>query len=413
MIPSHRVNRVPRLRQFLGLFLLLSGLYCVRSASAQDTANKPQEIERHSALARQALDDKRPEAAIREYQAILELDPKNADARGNLGVIAFVQGNCSVASEHFRLALKLQPSLWKVQAMLGVCEKYAGHAKEARSLLEGSFPHLKERRLQIRAGMALAELDYQQGRLEDALGVLRVLEEADPANVDVLYVLYRIHSDLADQARDKLGLVAPDSARMHQILAQHLINEGDAKRAVEQYREALRLDPHLPGGHFELGEAILQDRSTGDELARQEAQKEFEAALQANPQDHRSECRLAAVYYLQKDLPAALAHYSHAAEIEPADPEAQLGLAQVFVTLDQPENAMQHLRTAIQLDPLNATAHYRLSRVYLRLGRDEEASKETATYKRLQEAQEHLRTTYSDVYMAPRKQQPLDPDSPQ
>jgi tetratricopeptide (TPR) repeat protein len=404
---------VQRLHQFTGLLLLLSGLYCVCNASAQDTPNKSQEIERHSALARKALDEKRPDLAIGEYQAILKLDPGNADARGNLGVIAFVQGNCSVASEHFRLALKLQPSLWKVQAMLGVCEKYAGHAKEARSLLEGSFPHLKERRLQIRAGMALAELDYQQGRLEDALGVLRVLEEADPANVDVLYVMYRIHSDLADQARDKLGLVAPDSARMHQILAQHLINEGDAKRAVEQYREALRLDPHLPGGHFELGEAILDDKSFGAELARQEAKKEFEAALQLNPQDQKSQCRLGAIYYLQNDLPAALEHYSRAAEINAVDPEALIGLAQVLVALDQPEKALQHLRSAIQLDPLNAIAHYRLSRVYQRLGQEVEASQETATYKRLQKAQEHLRSTYFGVYMAPPKQEGLNPDSPE
>jgi len=123
--------------------------------------------------------------------------------------------------------------------------------------------------------------------------------------------------------------------------------------------------------------------------------------------------KVAAIYYLQKDLPAALAHYSRAAEIEPADTEAQIGLAQVFVTMDQPENALQHLRTAIQLDPLNAIAHYRLSRFYRLLGRDEEASEETETYKKLREAQEHLRTTYSDVYMAPRKQQPLDRDSPQ
>jgi tetratricopeptide (TPR) repeat protein len=407
------VTLVLSLRQFVTLLTLLSGIFPARISSAQGTADKLREIEQHEALARQALDQKHPDVAIAEYQAILKLDPKNAEARGNLGVIAFLQGNCTVAGDHFEQALKLQPSLWKAQAMLGICEKYRGHPKQAKLLLEESFPHLKEPRLQIRAGLALVELDYQQGQLEEALPVLGALQEADPANVDVLYVLYRIHTDLADQARDKIGLVAPDSARMHEILAQHLINEGDAEHAVEQYREALRIDPHLPGVHFELGEALLQNNFPSPELARQNAQKEFETALQLNPQDQKSECRLGAIYFLQNNFSEALAHFSRAEELNPADPEAHIGLGRVLAATDQPQIAMEHFRRSVQLDPLNANAHFQLSRLYRRLGRNEEADRETAAFKKLREAKDRLRSTYEGVYKAPQKQDILGQDSPQ
>src|SRR4029077_18245519 len=114
-----------------------------------------------------------------------------------------------------------------------------------------------------------------------------------PSNADVLYSAYRIYSDLANRARDGLALLAPDSARMHEIMAQHLVNEGDLASAIAQYRKALAIDPKLRGIHYELGEAILQD-STSD-TAIETAEKEFQAALSENPGDASAEYRLGRV----------------------------------------------------------------------------------------------------------------------
>ena len=384
------------------------------STRGQNPSTTAQEIAAHERNARQALEQKKPDLAVQEYKAILELDPNNVDARGNLGVVAYLQGNCEVASEEFKEALRLRPDLWKVQSMLGLCEKYGGEVGAGKEHLETSFPHLSgaERRLQARAGLGLVEIYYQQGELEKALPILHVLEEADPKSADVLYVEYRIHSDLADQARDKLGLIAPDSARMHQILAQHLINEGDAKRAVEQYREALRTDPRLPGGHFELGEALLQDQSLTQDLARVEAKKEFELALQQNPNDPKAESRLAAILYLQNDLDAALRHYSRAAHLDPNDAEAQIGLGRVLMAQDKMNEALEHLKKGVEADPLSAIAHYRLSQAYRRLGEMDAAEQEAKAYKQLKDAKEHLRTVYTGIYNTQKAPEILNPDAP-
>ena len=289
--------------------------------SAQTGASDPKrEMQAHLARAQQAVADKQFEAAIRELNAVLALDPKNVEARGNLGVVQFLQGNFAAASQNLRQALRLQPSLWKAQAILGLCEKAQGRFDAAQALLEKSFPHLQDPKLQIRAGMALAELDYEHRDLEKTAAVLSVLQKRDPTNVDVLYVLHRVHTDLATQARDALALVAPNSARMHQLLAQHLVTEGDAKGAIAQYREAIKIEPRLPGAHFELGEAILEDFTS--EQSQQDAQKEFETALAVNPGDARAECRLGALLSLHGDVDAALRHYQHAVELAPDDAEA-------------------------------------------------------------------------------------------
>ena len=400
---------IPRVvnRAFLIVFVLVPSV-CLFAQTANRDPKR--EIRAHLARAHQALEEKQLDLAIRELNAILAVDPRNVEARGDLGAVQFLQGKYPDANQNLRQALQLQPSLWKVQAILGLCEKAQGKSDSARALLDRSFPHLQDSKLRIRAGMALAELHYQRRDLEETLGVLNVLHKLDPSNADVLYVVYRVHTDLATQARDTLALVAPNSSRMHQLLAQHMVTEGNAKGAVEQYREALRIDPRLPGAHFELGEAILQTSSY--EQAQQDAQKEFELALALNPGDAKSECMLGGLFSLRGDMESALKHYAHAADLDPNEPEAQVGLGKVLMSTGQPDKALKHLLNAIRVDPLNASAHYRLSQAYRQLGRTSEAEKEIATFKGLRETEDRLRSAYAQIHGGSGSSQVLNPDIP-
>lgn len=386
--------------------------FTIASLSAQPSSAPKREIQTRFAHAQQALAAKQFDAAIGDLNAVLALDPKNIEARSNLGVIQFLRGDYAEASENLRAALQFRPSLWKAQAILGLCEKAQGKFDSAAAALEKSVPHLKQDpKLQVRAGLALAELDYQHQDLDKALNVLNLLQTADPTNTDVLYVLYRIHSDLAAQARDKVAVIAPDSARMHQILAQHMVNEADIKGAIAQYREVLRIDPYLPGIHFELGEAILRDSAFQE--GWQEAQKEFEAALKVNPQDEKSECMLGGLELLAGNYEQALQHYSRAVELNPQDPEAHVGIAKILASAGEHDKALAHLLTAVQLDPMNAAAHYRLSREQRQLGHVSEADHELATFRELKAARDRLRSAYAQVYKEDRSSQILNADVPQ
>ncbi len=364
----------------------------------------------HLARAQQALANKQLEQAAQELHEAVIADPANVEALANLGVVEFLQGKYAEASTDLGEALKLQPKLWKAQAILGLCEKAQQKFASARSALEKSFPHLDDPQLKMRAGMALVELDYRQHDFEPALAVLASLQKLDPANPDVLYVIYRIHSDLAAQARDSLASAAPASARMHQLLAEHLVTEGKIKEAINQYREALRIDPRLPGVHFELGEAILQD-STSDE-ARTQAEQEFGTALQINPGDAKSESRLGALANLRNEKDLSLQHYSRAAELDPQYSEAQVGLGTVLMSDGHPEKAIEHFSQAIRLDPLNASAHFRLSQAYRKLGRAADADAEIARFKQLREAEARLQEAYGQVNQDAGAEKALHPDLP-
>ena len=120
-------------------------------SSSQNGEGKPQEIRLHFDRAQEALAANRPDVAVNEFRAVLALDPNNVEARANLGVIAFAQGDFAKADENFRQAVKLQPSLWKAQALLGMCEKRLGKFGSAQTLLEKSFPHLQDPKLRTQA----------------------------------------------------------------------------------------------------------------------------------------------------------------------------------------------------------------------------------------------------------------------
>jgi tetratricopeptide (TPR) repeat protein len=326
----------------------------------------------------------------------LALDPANTEARANLGVIRFVAKDWAGAAELFREVLKAKPPSPKAQALLGMCEKRLGRPAEAQNLLEQAVPKLQDGSLRTQAGLDLAEILYAASDLERAVDLLRVLRRADPTNVDVIYTQHRIYADLANSALDTLALAAPESARMHEAMAQKLVNEGDIPGALAQYRKALQIEPHLPGVHYELGQAILQD-STSD-AAKEQAEKEFNLALVQNPGDAGAEYWLGRIQSLRLDYTMAMEHYSRAFKLRPDRADLRLRMGEALLNLNEPQKALEHLQAAAHLDPLNAIAHYRLATLYRKLGNDAESTKELRAFKELRQAEERIEDVYQQMH---------------
>jgi tetratricopeptide (TPR) repeat protein len=350
-------------------------------------------------------------SAVKEFDAVLALDPRNADAFANLGVIAFVQRDYPNAAQYLRKALAIDPSLVKTEALLGICERRLGD-RSAPALLEKSFPKLKDKNLKIQTGMELAGIYYQQGDLDRAATVMRALVDLDSDNIEVLYLAQQIYSDLADDTLNKLAIIGPGSARMQQVIAERLINEGDLKGATEHYRKALQIDPHLPGVHFELGEAILES-GPNDPATQAEAEKEFAAAVSMEGDNAKIESELGRIAFLRADMDQAYAHYNRAFALNPGDVDAQLGLGKLLSQMGKPQEAVKYLRLAVQSDPLNAEAHYRLSTNYRKLQMTAEAEKELRLFQEIKQAKDRVQDLYRQMNKAPKGQEDAIPDEKQ
>lgn len=374
---------------------LLIGIAPFVLAKAQTAPDSSSLID-HLRLGQQALKANDRSRAVQQFQAALEIDPSNPEAHANLGMLAFFSGDCRTAEPDFRSALQKAPSLVQVQALLGVCERRLGEPGAEKDMKAG-FTNLQDVKLRTQVGIELADFYYQQQQdLGKTATVLYTLSTLNPDNVDILFFEQRVYSEIADSALDKLALLAPDSARMEQLIAEKLINAGDLKNAIIHYRNALSKTPKLAGVHFELAEALMEG-SPNDPKVQQEATAELTSALQTDGDSAKIECELGRIASLQGDQSAALVHYQKAYQLSPGDAVAGIGIADVLATQGKPEEAAKYLREAVDADPLNAEAHYKLSQVDKQLSLLDDAKKQLQLFQDIRSSKAKVQQLYQQM----------------
>ncbi|MBV9500165.1 MAG: tetratricopeptide repeat protein [Acidobacteriaceae bacterium] len=389
--------------------ILVAGCVLGGSLVVAQTTDKQQEIQSHSRQAQHYLQEKRPDLAIGEFKAILAIDSGDLDARGNVGVLEYFQGQYAEAAADLRSALENKPELWKLRALLGMSEKRIGKNKEAQADLEKAFPQLQEQKLRVQTGLELIEVDYGLNDLGKAAEIVNVLRQLEPTNVDILYAAHRIYSELSDETMLSLAMVAPDSARMHQLMAHELARQAKDDAAIENYRIALKIDPRRADIHYELAEMLNTQSSPA---AKAEAEKEYQAALASDPFDEKSESRLGQIALRRSDLKSAIACYSQALRMQPNDADANLGMAKALMSMHQPQEAKPYLERAAQLEPFDPATHYRLGVLYRELGQKEDSQRELAEFEKLKKMKTRLSEIYQQMRLQPGKQEEADSEVP-
>jgi tetratricopeptide (TPR) repeat protein len=399
----------PKARRLDGLRMLT--LLFLFGLPAYGQTSQVEGMKLHYARAQEALKANQLDVAAREFQEILRIDPHNAEATASLGVIAFTERNYPQAAKEFQESLKLKPDLWNAQAFLGMSEMRLGNLDEATTLLEKSFPHVQDGKLRAQAGSDLIYLYDVSGRLDKASDIVKVLESLEPDKPDTLYTAYRVYSDLAAHALSTLIKVAPESARTHEILAQSLMSHNDSVAAIREYRRALEADPNLPEIHFELGQALLS--YSANESSRSEAEKEFQAALVANPVDASAEYELGEVAWSRSDFQTAIQHYSRALQLHAHFVDAQIGMGKALTSMNETAKALDYLLDAERSDPQNEIVHYRLALAYRKLGVKSDADREWAAFQEIRKSQDTARLLYQEMQQRPATPQTDEPPPPQ
>ena len=354
----------------------------------------------HIEKAQKYLGEKRPDLAIPELQAAAAIDPENVETQGNLGVLLYFQGKTSEAIPHLRAAVERRAGMAKIQGLLGLAELRTLDVVHGRRDLETAFPLIPDLKFKVEVGLELLSLYTQSGDLEQVSMLVAQLRKVAPDNPEVLYAAYRTYSDLAGESMLALSLAAPDSAQMHQLMAHEDARQGNTNAAVEQFRKAIAINPHLPGVHFELAELL---HSSQNEVLKQEAEQEYRTALVENPHDEKAILRLAEIDAQKGKIEKSAEEYAKAVELQPGDADAKLGLAKALTDMNQAEKALPLLEQAVQLEPTNAIAHYRLGSLYRKNGRVEDAKKELDLYKKYKDMKENLRNLYKELQIQPQE----------
>jgi tetratricopeptide (TPR) repeat protein len=365
----------------------LIGLYPWVGLVAQTAPATQTNIAALQQQVKQYLQEQKPQLAIPVLRQIVALDSKDVNAQANLGVLLHFQGKYDEAIPHLRASLLLQGDLWRIQALLGIAEKRTGNPSQALGNLEQAFSNLDKDKIGIQVGLELIEIHTAAAQFEKALAVAVKLGQLAPSDPRVQLATYQIARQTMDQAMLNMMLAAPDSAEMHMMMAGELVREGNQTNAVGQYREAIRLNPSLPGVHFELAELM---RTSPDPAISAQAEAEYKAALEINSYDALSWRQLGGIMTAKGDFKAAEEHYRKALALQPNDAEAKTGLAIVLISTNRTDEAMSLLESAVKDDPTNMTAHFRLSGLYRRGGRTADAAREMEAFRHYQELKDKL-----------------------
>jgi len=380
----------PTLRRLsTGLALLLSATLCL----SQTTPNQ-QQLASHLQKAQTDLHQNRPDLAIPELQAALALDPSNLEVRANLGVLLFFHGNYDQALPLLQAVVAANPNLWKIQSLLGIAERKAGDDHQGRIDLETAFPHIDETKLKIDVGLQLIESYTATGDLDKASALITQLLALKPTDPELLYAAYRIHSNMMAEDLLSLSLAAPDSAQLHQAIAHELQRTHDLEGTIRNLRQALALDPKLPGIHFELAEAL---HASDDQRLHTEALEQYKLAVLTNPTDPKAATRLGDIEVEMGNLDAGEKDYQQALKLQPNSPDAKVGMANVLTERGDPAAAAPLLEQVIAADPSNYLAHFRLSTVYRKLHRPEDVKRELDAYTKYKDMHEKLTSIYKTL----------------
>jgi Tfp pilus assembly protein PilF len=335
--------------------------------------------------------------AIVEYQAAIDADPASVEAQANLGVLQFFANQCDAALPHLKAALALNSSEPRVQALVGICQKRAGDTADAERNLTAALPLLPSPKLHILILSNLAQIEYARGDLQQASEYIAELMKSTPEDPDVLYLAFRIYNDLADSARNKLTIVAPDSGRIHLLMAEEFVKAGDPTNAIHQYELALKQDPSFLGVHFELGEAVLKQSLAVDSIAR--AAAELQLALKEDPRNSAAEAKLGFIEGYRGRTDQAEAHYRRALALNPDQVEALLGLGGILRERGEYEKAADLFARASLSDPLDESIHFRLSQIDRQLGRKTDADREMKLFKEIRDLKS--KSSLADARRAP------------
>jgi len=215
--------------------------------------------------------------ALKEYQSLVKLDPRDSNARLKLGDIALRQGDKEAATDAYvKVAEQFMKDGFDAKAV--AIYKQVGKIDAERLDIYEPLAELYQRLgLTSEALAALqtaADSYHKEGRKRDALELLRKMATLDPTNTtsrlkiaDLLRQADMVTDALAeyDAVAEELGRqgareellgvydrileLEPERTSAITAMAQILVDQGMAERAEPYARKLVETGPDLPEGH--------------------------------------------------------------------------------------------------------------------------------------------------------------------
>ena len=279
--------------------------------------------------------------AREELDSIMKAYPQNADARYQVGYLAWQDKDYKRAAEVFGQLHKESPN--DLRGLVGVVETLASQGRMTDAIKEMEAAIAREPRRDLK--LAVANLYARAERYDEAIAIFQELLQPNPKSSDLLF-------RLAETQRRK----------------------GDLNVAIETFRRASQAAPNDTNSLLQLG--LLMD-GTG---RRDQAKPIYEQILKIQP-DHPVALNNLAYIKAEEgvDLDQALTMAQRALQKLPNAPELSDTLGWIYIKKNLSEDAVRVFHDLVVKVPDNPTFHYHYGMALLQKGDKPSAKKELET----------------------------------
>jgi putative PEP-CTERM system TPR-repeat lipoprotein len=294
--------------------------------------------------------EKKPDAARKRYEAVLEKNPKNEQAL--LGLVSVLQATGGGASEIEALlkkAVVANPQSIEVRAALVTFYARKGDNKQALQAAQEANAALPDdpRTLQMLGMVQLAA-----GDLTLAAGTFNKLVVAQPGAVDPLMrlagvlVAMKDYDKAIEKLRDVLKIKPDHFEASRDIVAVHLM-AGRSDQALQEIKAIQRRQPADARGY------VLEGDFWGGQQKWQEAETAFRAAQKLAPDDGLVAVKLNATMTNGGKGAAAGIALDKWLQSHPQDVVARNYLAEGAMRKQDYKTAARHYQAIVALQPDN------------------------------------------------------------
>src|SRR6266852_1520511 len=373
--------------------VVMAGLFAQMPAACKGPAELEKVLATHpSAGAYDALgayfgQRQRLLCAIAAFEAAVRQDPNSWEARFNLALALLQKNEAAKAARELRVAVRIKPddplghiALGEALGELGQNDAAIEEFKLAVKSVPKSVPALD--------GVAKALI--AQKRYSAAIAYLKD-GPSDPALQDDLAVAYSSTGDVAEAVKLLAELVQqnPTSADRHARLGLAYTQDSQVRQAVDEFREALRLDPSNDVTRLSYVKAMII-------LAEfQTALPVIQNYIRRKPHDFDALYLMGVVDRGLGDYAAAEPLLKQAAALNPNHYDSRYNLGFVLAKLGRPQEALVQLEKAVQLNSASSEARFQLAAVLRNLGQEQRARKELEGFqeKKQQSVKENIAGT--------------------
>jgi tetratricopeptide (TPR) repeat protein len=377
----------------------------------------PKSIAASRGLAASLVAQNKPDEAIRQYEAAIQLLPQDSDLKIEAAQLDLAQGNFAEALSILNTIKpnRLPSSAIPLKAASLLALGRRSDAEQLLPLIKGSpgaalalaqvFVEGKDSDAALRAlafvnpvpKAAASRVDYlkgralrEQGDLPAATSSFRQALMTDPKSVDALVAISEIfavqnkHAESVETL-EKARALSPDSP----AVLRHIIVEA---MEAGQNDEALEAAQHLQSKSSELSDRYLVATVMIQQKQYLPATYLLEDYVAQRPEDARAFLGLGMAYLNLLRYADAQKALEHSLQLQPNLAEAEYQLGLVFAQLGNRQEAAQAWEKAVELQPHHALALFSLGTMYLEAGELEKA--QSAFARSLAEDPKNMKTEY-------------------